>query len=158
LTPTLTFTCSICGEASVSICVYCTKDACPNHLCERCARCSDCCECDIRLDEHPEHEPVHEEATPVVEPLVQALPVDGSAPKVAEPEVVSIEAPAAPAEASAAPEPAEPAAMTDTQAQPPAETGLPLETHGATSQGADPLESGSGPIDNRPQVDNLPHK
>lgn len=51
-TPTPTFVCSICGEASVSICVYCTKDACPNHLCDHCARCSDCCECDIRLDEH----------------------------------------------------------------------------------------------------------
>lgn len=59
MTPTLTFTCSICGEPSVSICVYCTKDACPNHLCERCQRCSDCCECDVRLDEHPEYvEPV----------------------------------------------------------------------------------------------------
>jgi hypothetical protein len=55
VTPTLTFTCSICGEPSVSICVFCTKDACPNHLCERCQRCSDCCECDVRLDEHPEH-------------------------------------------------------------------------------------------------------
>jgi hypothetical protein len=51
---TLTFVCSICGEPSASICVYCTKDACPNHLCERCGRCSDCCECDIRLEEHTE--------------------------------------------------------------------------------------------------------
>ncbi len=51
-TTTQTFVCSICGEASVSICVYCTKDACPNHLCDHCARCSDCCECDIRLEEH----------------------------------------------------------------------------------------------------------
>jgi hypothetical protein len=41
-----TFTCSICGEVSQRICVYCTKDACGNHLCERCNRCSDCCECD----------------------------------------------------------------------------------------------------------------
>jgi hypothetical protein len=59
MTPTMTFTCSICGEASVSICTYCTKDACPNHLCERCSRCSDCCECDIRLEEHPEMESTH---------------------------------------------------------------------------------------------------
>jgi hypothetical protein len=55
MTPTLTYVCSICGEPSVSICVYCTKDACPNHICERCSRCSDCCECDIRLDESHEH-------------------------------------------------------------------------------------------------------
>lgn len=40
------FSCSICGEASEKICVYCTKDTCSNHLCERCRRCSDCCVCD----------------------------------------------------------------------------------------------------------------
>ena len=71
MTPTLTFTCSICGEPSVSICVYCTKDACPNHLCERCFRCSDCCECDVRLDEHPEPVLAHEPA------IVEELPIDG---------------------------------------------------------------------------------
>ena len=41
------FRCSICGEPSTRICVYCTKDTCPNHLCERCGRCSDCCECKV---------------------------------------------------------------------------------------------------------------
>ncbi len=46
---TLTFTCSICGDASREICVYCTKDACSNHLCERCRRCSDCCNCEVRV-------------------------------------------------------------------------------------------------------------
>jgi hypothetical protein len=50
VTNTLTFTCTICGEPSTAICAYCTKDACGNHLCERCGRCSDCCECEIRLD------------------------------------------------------------------------------------------------------------
>ena len=45
---TPTFTCSICGETSHRICVYCTKDACANHLCERCLRCSDCCECEFK--------------------------------------------------------------------------------------------------------------
>lgn len=45
------FVCSICGEASRDICVYCTKDACQNHLCDRCKRCSDCCECDTSLVE-----------------------------------------------------------------------------------------------------------
>jgi hypothetical protein len=45
------FTCSICGEESTRICVRCTKDACENHLCEKCGRCSDCCECEVALVE-----------------------------------------------------------------------------------------------------------
>jgi hypothetical protein len=45
------FTCSICGEESTRICARCTKDACDNHLCEKCVRCSDCCECEVRLSE-----------------------------------------------------------------------------------------------------------
>ena len=52
MTPTVTFTCSICGEPSGEICVFCTKDACGNHVCEKCRRCSDCCECEIHLEEH----------------------------------------------------------------------------------------------------------
>lgn len=51
------FTCSICEEESTRICVRCTKDACNNHLCERCHRCSDCCECEVALSETV-HEPV----------------------------------------------------------------------------------------------------
>ncbi len=51
------FTCSICGEESTRICARCTKDACDNHLCEKCLRCSDCCECEVVLSEHA-HEPV----------------------------------------------------------------------------------------------------
>jgi hypothetical protein len=47
----MTFTCSICGEESARICARCTKDACPNHICEKCERCSDCCECEIAVDE-----------------------------------------------------------------------------------------------------------
>ena len=43
--------CSICEEESTRICVRCTKDACNNHLCERCLRCSDCCECEVVLSE-----------------------------------------------------------------------------------------------------------
>lgn len=43
---TTTFACSICGEASHRICTFCTKDACGNHLCQRCLRCSDCCLCE----------------------------------------------------------------------------------------------------------------
>jgi hypothetical protein len=44
------FTCSICSEESTRICVRCTKDACDNHICEKCLRCSDCCECEIHLN------------------------------------------------------------------------------------------------------------
>lgn len=44
---TAAFPCSICGEPSQRICVWCTKDACDNHLCARCRRCSDCCECEL---------------------------------------------------------------------------------------------------------------
>jgi hypothetical protein len=51
------FTCSICEEESTRICVRCTKDACDNHLCDRCHRCSDCCECEVALSETV-HEPV----------------------------------------------------------------------------------------------------
>jgi hypothetical protein len=69
---TVVLTCSICGEPSHDICVYCTKDACANHRCERCKRCSDCCECDVPLSAAEVH----------VEP-VAAAPVE----IVAEPEV-----------------------------------------------------------------------
>ena len=55
------FLCSICEEESTRICVSCTKDACGNHLCDRCGRCSDCCSCGITLDEHP-HVPKQESA------------------------------------------------------------------------------------------------
>ena len=50
------FMCSICGEESTRICRRCTKDACDNHICERCLSCSDCCECEVALRE-PVHEP-----------------------------------------------------------------------------------------------------
>lgn len=46
MTAVMAFTCSICGESSEEICVYCTKDVCSNHFCERCKRCSDCCVCE----------------------------------------------------------------------------------------------------------------
>ena len=52
MTPT-TFICSICEAESTRICVHCTKDACENHLCEKCGRCSDCCSCEVRLDGEP---------------------------------------------------------------------------------------------------------
>src|SRR5947209_19190608 len=87
MTATLVFTCSICGEPSQSICSFCTKDACANHLCERCGRCSDCCECEVRLDEPSDHAAetliISTEADAI---LVDAVPVkivfvdDGVAP------------------------------------------------------------------------------
>jgi hypothetical protein len=49
------FRCSICGEPSTEICVYCTKDACGNHRCHRCKRCSDCCECEVPLSAEEAH-------------------------------------------------------------------------------------------------------
>jgi hypothetical protein len=53
----MAFTCSICAEESTRICVRCTKDACDNHLCEKCGRCSDCCECEVVLDDSPHASP-----------------------------------------------------------------------------------------------------
>jgi hypothetical protein len=47
VTESRVFACSICGEPSTEICVWCTKDTCPNHLCRKCHRCSDCCECGV---------------------------------------------------------------------------------------------------------------
>ena len=44
---TAIYSCSICESDSRDICVACTKDACPNHLCLRCRRCSDCCVCEM---------------------------------------------------------------------------------------------------------------
>src|ERR1700748_468481 len=76
------FTCSICGEASVNICSYCTKDACSNHRCERCKRCSDCCECEVPFSAE---EPVLPEiaAEPVPEP--EAILAELGAPEVSAP-------------------------------------------------------------------------
>lgn len=88
MTPTAAYICSICGEPSVSICAYCTKDACPNHVCERCARCSDCCACEVRRAEL--HEPLrvapavgHPEPAP---PAPQAEARDEPEPEGARPE------------------------------------------------------------------------
>jgi hypothetical protein len=64
------FTCSICGEPAGEICVYCTKDACVNHRCDRCKRCSDCCECEIPLSA-AEAPIILEEVEIQTEPTVQ---------------------------------------------------------------------------------------
>ena len=70
-TETAIFTCSICGERSTEICVYCTKDACGNHRCERCKRCSDCCECEMPLSE-AEHETAEPEVSAAPQPPAPA--------------------------------------------------------------------------------------
>ena len=61
----MAFVCSICEEQSTRICVSCTKDACGNHLCEKCKRCSDCCACVIGLDDARPHEDAQKEALKV---------------------------------------------------------------------------------------------
>ena len=79
------FTCSICGEASVNICSYCTKDACSNHRCDRCKRCSDCCECEFPLSaEDPAPEAMTHEAMtqePTAESVPEALESETPAPE-----------------------------------------------------------------------------
>ena len=77
MTAVMAFTCSICGESSEEICVYCTKDTCANHLCERCKRCSDCCVCESPIiRETPVHEPaVEPENTAVIEEALEETEV-----------------------------------------------------------------------------------
>ena len=91
------FACTICEEESTRICVWCTKDTCANHLCEKCGRCSDCCECDVPLTE-PVHDS-HMYAAPA-ELAPQELPELGGADMppanslLAEPELEALAAPA----------------------------------------------------------------
>jgi len=73
------FICSICGEAAAQICARCTKDACSNHICEKCLRCSDCCECEIALDA-PVHTP-----PPVVREMTAQLEREAAAAQPVEP-------------------------------------------------------------------------
>jgi transcription elongation factor Elf1 len=70
------FNCTICGEESTSICVWCTKDTCANHLCAKCGRCSDCCECEVPLDG----------AVHAVAPVPDAAPVQEPAPAESAPD------------------------------------------------------------------------
>jgi hypothetical protein len=101
------FTCSICGEASLNICSYCTKDACSNHRCERCKRCSDCCECEYPLSAE---DPVPVEAVAEVVPetvpdLESVLPEPVEAADAATPAFLTPEESSVFAEESAAREP-----------------------------------------------------
>ncbi|SPF38733.1 conserved hypothetical protein [Candidatus Sulfopaludibacter sp. SbA4] len=98
------FQCSICAEESTRICARCTKDACNNHLCEKCLRCSDCCECEVHLSEpagmtvgsarsvfrsaaavpkpEPELEALPEPPHPPPDPDPEPVPEDGAEPFV----------------------------------------------------------------------------
>jgi hypothetical protein len=79
------FPCSICEQDAMKICVSCTKDACPIHLCERCHQCSDCCECDITEPERrPEPPTVHAGTPP--EPVPEPKPMPDPEPEPHEPE------------------------------------------------------------------------
>jgi hypothetical protein len=60
------YSCSICEQESTRICVFCTKDACGIHICDRCCCCSDCCQCDVPLEETI-HVPAEAVAQPVAE-------------------------------------------------------------------------------------------
>ena len=73
------FQCSICGEESTRICARCTKDACDNHLCEKCLRCSDCCECEVRLNA-PVAEPART-AEPAGQVPVEPVPAEALPPE-----------------------------------------------------------------------------
>lgn len=91
------FTCSICGEASVNICSYCTKDACSNHRCDRCKRCSDCCECEFPLSaEEPAPEAMTHDAMTQDATTHEAMIQEPAAESV--PEVLESETPAPKAE------------------------------------------------------------
>ena len=81
------FQCSICGEESTRICARCTKDACDNHLCEKCLRCSDCCECEVRLNA-PVVEPARA-AEPAGQVPVEPVPAEPAAAEADPPEAVA---------------------------------------------------------------------
>jgi hypothetical protein len=138
------FQCSICGEESTRICVRCTKDACDNHLCDKCRRCSDCCECEVALSPHvPEsvRSVIHGEAahaTPLAEPIAETPPAVERPPV---PETSPDTEPAPAPEASTSPN-AEPALAPETSTSPNAEPAPAPET----PVDAAPDSEASGPI------------
>jgi hypothetical protein len=69
MTKVMPFVCNICEEQSTRICVRCTKDACANHLCEKCGACSDCCDCDLQLEQVAgPHDPDEPKPHPMPDP------------------------------------------------------------------------------------------
>jgi hypothetical protein len=114
------FLCSICGEESTRICARCTKDACNNHLCEKCLRCSDCCECEVALTETV-RDPGSARAAlravaggPRPEPDPEAQDPEAAVAQPAEPEAPAVET----AESEAAPEAAEAQATESADPEP----------------------------------------
>jgi len=103
------FACSICEEESTRICVRCTKDACDNHLCERCHKCSDCCECELKLDETPAFVTRTVRTEVIEEHVIEQLAAEELAAEDRAAEEVAVddppEAPAAPTEVSESAEP-----------------------------------------------------
>jgi hypothetical protein len=75
------FMCSICAEESTRICARCTKDACNNHLCEKCLRCSDCCECEITLTDSNRAEPPGSVRSALLAAKSEPFPVPGAEPE-----------------------------------------------------------------------------
>ena len=82
------FFCSICNEESTRICVRCTKDACNNHLCEKCLRCSDCCECEVTLSEYSVPAATARSVFPKPDPLPEPIPDPEPEPAPPEPDPV----------------------------------------------------------------------
>ncbi|MFZ0932969.1 MAG: hypothetical protein WB579_26280 [Bryobacteraceae bacterium] len=103
------FHCSICDEPSTRICVRCTKDACDNHICEKCLRCSDCCECEVALNATRRVAPIVH-TPPAPEPELEAVTEDRTA-SAAEPP--ASEAPASDPAALAEPCVSDPLAPAD---------------------------------------------
>jgi hypothetical protein len=65
------YACSICEQESTRICLFCTKDACGIHICDRCGCCSDCCQCDVPLEETA-HVPSAASAEAAAQPVPEA--------------------------------------------------------------------------------------
>jgi len=74
------------------ICARCTKDACDNHLCDKCLRCSDCCECEVALVEPaPNHVAVAaEEAAPESDVALTPQEPDSALPGEADSGAISL--------------------------------------------------------------------
>lgn len=71
MTAVMAFTCSICGESSQEICVFCTKDTCDNHMCQKCHCCSDCCVCETPVIREKQAETVVVEEAPLEETVIE---------------------------------------------------------------------------------------
>jgi len=150
------FVCSICGEESTRICALCTKDACNNHLCEKCRRCSDCCECEVALYEESKGpswgsaraavRAVSESKLP--EPAAEPQPpmLEGAGEAAFPPAGASLVETPASSEPATAPAPEGVAAAT-TETQPLAEPARPPSTQDSIETETPPAESASSAAD-----------